>query len=265
MRKHKLFPLLLASLFGVVTLSGCAANLFEEEINVVFKNEGKIVDSGVVTQFTNYKTPTIDESYVPTDYRFLGWTTLENSQLDLNNAKHFKTQYISAGRMVHYNEAKPYSINQTTTYRALIMHKDRIPKDYHYVVIAWYDKTATSGINSTQIGTLTKKLKAHLKGQGVSDADISTVVIRGYTGNVGPSCGQIMYDGDVDIMLGWGNQDNVINTGGMTADMLLQSEQFKVTYNGAEKTRYLHRLTATEASISVMQYLLSDEVHDIFN
>ena len=265
MRKIKIFPILFSSLLGVTALSGCAANLFEEEIHVVFKNEGQIVDDGVVTQFTNFKTPTIDEAYVPTDYRFLGWTALDNSQLDLKNAQHFKTQYIMAGRMVHYMEAKPYAVNQTTTYHALILHKDRIPKDYHYVVVAWYDKTATSGISSGQISTLSKKLKEHLKTQGVSEADLKTIVFRGYTGNVGPSCGQIMYDGDVDIMLGWGSPDNVIGTGGMSAEMLLQSVQFKVTYDGNQKTRYLHRLTDTENAINVTNYFLSEEVYNIFN
>ena len=265
MKKLKLFPLLITSLLGVTTLTGCAIDLFEDELNVVFMNEGQIVDNGVITQFKNFRTPELDEAYVPTDYRFLGWTAYDYSELDLQDATHFKTQYIMAGRMVHYMEAKPFAVNRTTVYTALILHKDEIPKDYHYAVIAWYDKESTTGINSGEMKTLINKTKDYLHGKGVSDADLKTLVFRSYTGNVGPSCGQIMYDGDVDIMLGWGSIDNVTGTGGMPAAMLLESKQFKVTYQGSQKTRWLHRLTASEASIDLMAYFQTEEVYNIFN
>ena len=265
MKKLKLFPLLITSLLGVTTLTGCAIDLFEDELNVVFMNEGQIVDNGVITQFKNFRTPELDEAYVPTDYRFLGWTAYDYSELDLQDATHFKTQYIMAGRMVHYMEAKPFAVNRTTVYTALILHKDEIPKDYHYAVVAWYSTENNSGMNSNQIKTLTTKTLDHLRGEGVSEADLKTVVFRGYSGNVGTSCGQIMYDGDVDIMLGWGSVDNVTGTGGMPAASLLQSVQFKVTYNGTVKTRWLHRLTATEAAIDLAAYFQTTEVYNIFN
>ena len=163
MKKLKLFPLLITSLLGVTTLTGCAIDLFEDELNVVFMNEGQIVDNGVITQYKNFRTPELDEAYVPTDYRFLGWTAYDYSELDLQDATHFKTQYIMAGRMVHYMEAKPFAVNRTTVYTALILHKDEIPKDYHYAVIAWYDKESTTGINSGEMKTLINKTKDYLK------------------------------------------------------------------------------------------------------
>ena len=90
---------------SIVALTGCAARMFEEKINVVFKNEGAIVDSGTVTQFDNIKSPTISDAYIPTDFRFLGWTAIPEEDMDYSSATNFKSQYIGAGRMVHYMTA----------------------------------------------------------------------------------------------------------------------------------------------------------------
>ena len=265
MRKVRSLFIALASLLGIVYMSGCAINYFEDELNVVFRNEGEIVDSGMVSQFTNIKSPTISEAYIPEDFRFLGWTAYSYSQLDLQDATNFKTQYIAGGRMVHYMDVKKFAENKTVVLDALIMHKDDIPKDYRYVVVAWYDKPATSGMTGGQINTLNDKLKTYLRGKGVSEADLETIVFRGYSGNVGPTTGQILYDGDVDIMLGWGSLSNITTTGSIPEEMVLQSEAYQVTYEGELKTRYLHRLSATENALTVTEYILSDEARAIFN
>lgn len=265
MKKVRTLFIALASLLGIVSLSGCAINYFEEELNVVFKNEGEIVDSGVVSQFTNYQSPTLPESYIPEDFRFLGWTGYQESELDLSNVTNFRNQYISGGRMVHYMDVKKFAVNKTVTLNALIMHKDDIPKEYHYAVVAWYDKPATTGIVADQINTLQTNLKSYLLNNGVSESDVETLVFRSYSGNVGPTTGQILYDGDVDIMFGWGSLSNITTTGSIPEEMVLQSEAYQVTYQGELKTRYLHRLSDTDASKLVTQFILSDEARSIFN
>ena len=50
---------------SIVVLNGCAARSLECQLNVVFMNEGEIVDSGKVDQFTNIKSPTLPDSYIP--------------------------------------------------------------------------------------------------------------------------------------------------------------------------------------------------------
>lgn len=257
--------LALTSLIGIVTLSGCAVNYFEEEINVVFMNEGEIVDNGTVTQFKNIQSPTIPDAYIPEDFRFLGWTGYKENQLDLHDVSHFRSQYIGGGRMVHYIDVKKFAVNSTVTLNALIMHKDDIPKEYHYAVVAWYDKAGTSGMTAGQISTVSEKLGTYLLNNGVSQDDVNSIVFRGYTGNVGPSTGQILYDGDVDIMLGWGSLSNITTTGSIPPEMVLQSEEYQVTYEGNIKTRYLHRLSDTVGCLAVTQYLLSDEARAVFN
>ena len=265
MKKIRTLFIALASLLGIVSVSGCAINYFEDEVNVVFKNEGEILKSGVVTQFTNIKSPTIADAYIPQDFRFVGWTAYSYSQLDLTSVAHFKTQYIAGGRMVHYMDVKKFAVNKTVVLEALIMHKDDIPKEYHYAVVAWYDKPATAGITGGQIDKLSTKLKENLLNKGVSEADVESIVFRGYSGNVGPTTGQILYDGDVDIMFGWGSLSNITTTGSIPEEMVLQSEAYQVTYEGENKTRYLHRLSDSVGSLAVTEFILSEEARAIFN
>ena len=265
MKKKPFLCLALGAILGTGALSSCFAKAFEEELNIVFLNEGEILATDTITQFKNTKSPTLPEEYIPVNYRFLGWTTYDLDQIDTSSVAKFQSQYIGAGRMVHFQEAKPFAVNSTVTYKALCMHKDDIPKEYHYSVVAWYDKAATSGIVSSEIETLESKLKTYLAGKGVTQEDLDTIVFRGYTGNVGPSTGQILFDNDVDIMLGWGSVSNITTTGSIPLDMIYQSEEYQVTYNGEIKNRYLHRISDTDNAKTVIEYLLSEEARAIFN
>ena len=265
MKKNKIILAILGATLSLGLLPGCAFKTLEEELNVVFMNEGQMVDSGTITQFKNIKSPTISDAYVPTDYRFLGWTCYQENQLDLQNATHFKTQYIAGGRMVHYMDVKKFAVNKTVTCQALIMHKDDIPKDYHYVVLAWYDKAANSGLNQAKMDTYATMLKSYLTKEGVSEEDVKSVVVRGYSGNVGPTTGQILYDDDVDVMIGWGSANNITTTGSIPEEMIKQSESYPIFYDGAVKNRYVHRLTDTEGSLKLMEYLMSEESKNYFN
>lgn len=253
--KNKRF-LLLASigLVAVPSLSGCVFKALEKEINVVFMNEGSIVDSGSVTQFKNIQSPTISSAFIPTDYKFLGWTAYAEEELDLSDATNFKTQYIGGGRMVHYMDVKQFAKGETVVLNALMMHKDDIPKEYHYAVVAWYDKVATSGLDQAKIDGYEKMTKAYLESEGVSKEDIDSIIFRAYAGNVGPTTGQILYDDDVDIMLGWGSLDNISTTGSIPVDMVKES----VAYTIAGKSRYVHRLTDNEGCIKLTEYLKSE-------
>ena len=265
MKSKKILLVILGASLTTGLLSGCVFKSLEKELNVVFMNEGAVVSSGTVTQFKNIKSPVIADSYIPTDYRFLGWTCYSENQLDLTNATHFKTQYIGGGRMVHYMDIEKFAVNSTVTCQALIMHKDDIPKDYHYVVLAWYDKAANSGLNQDKMDGYETMFKSYLSNQGVSEEDINSVVFRGYAGNVGPTTGQILYDDDVDIMFGWGSVSNITTTGSIPESMILQSESYPIIYNGETKNRYIHRLTDSEGSLKLMEYLLSAESTSYFN
>ena len=264
-RRHKIFSIIIGTACSLSFLSGCAVNYFEEEINVVFMNEGEMIGNGTVTQFKNIKSPTIGSAYIPDNYRFLGWTCYSMQELDLKNATHFKTQYIGGGRMVHYMDVKKFAVNSTVTCEALIMHKDDIPKDYHYAVVAWYDKAGTSGLSQGLMDKYEKMTKEYLLSEGVSQEDVNSVLFRPYTGNVGPSTGQILYDDDVDIMLGWGSVENITTTGSIPLAMIQETVELKVLYNGDTKTRQIHRISENAGGIKVMEYMKSEATTNYFN
>ena len=256
-----LFFIILLAFTGVFGLTACVADLFEEELSVVFMNEGEVVGTGSVTQYKNIKTPGLDDAYVPEGYRFYGWTVYNPDTVN-PAAPDFKSTFIGGGKMLHFMDVKGHedSKKQVELY-ALIVDKTLVPKEYHYAVVAWYDKEGTSGLNADKMETFNTKLTAYLKAEGVTDDDIATIVIRGYSGNVGPSCGQIMADEDVDIMLGWGSKSNVTGTGGMPESMLLES----VSYNISSKSRHIHRLSDSESVLKVWAWMKSEDCTSIFN
>ena len=264
MRFKKLITLILGVACSATLLSGCGfAKSFEEELNVVFMAEGDHIGDGTVTQFKNIKTPTIGDEYLPdADYRFLGWTCYQEKQLDLTSPSNFKKQYIRPGAMLHYMDVAKFKDNKTVICNALIMHKDDIPRDYHYAVVAWYDKVATSGIDQNKATTLEGMVKTYLTSEGVSEEDQSTIVFRGYTGNVGASTGAIMNDDDVDIMIGWAA--NIHTTGVIPENAVLEEATFNVP-GLTTPTRYIHRLTDSVGCLKVMEYLKSDEVKNFFD
>lgn len=264
MNRLKITCLALGSLLGAGALNGCVAQALEEELNIVFLNEGEIIDTASINQFKNAKTPTIPDAYVPLDYRFVGWTPIPFNKIDYSSVTAFRSQYIAANRMVHYMDAKPYAENKTVVYNALILPKDEIPKEYHYVVVAWYDRPATSGLTGDSVAKLETKFKEHLAGEGVSQEDLNSIVFRGYSGQVGPSTGEILFDGDVDIMFGWGSVDNITTTGSIPLESVYASEAFPVTYEGAVKNRMIHRISDTENAKHAFEYLSSDAAKALF-
>ena len=257
MFKKILFCLL--ALFIVNAATSCAAKMFEEELNVVFMYEDEIIAVDTVTQFKNIKSPELGEAYIPDGYKLFGWTALNPDSIR-GDDPNISSKYIGNGKMVHYDDIDEYAVNTTVILRPLMIDKAEIPVVYHYVVIAWYDKPATSGVDAALMEQLQNSLYSYLRNNGVSEEDIATIVIRGYTGNVGTSCGQIMEDEDVDIMLGWGSKDNVMGTGGMKESMIKDTVSLKV----GEKNRTIHRLTDKETAIYVYEWLQSVECTSIF-
>ncbi len=255
------FALLIASF----SLIGCAAKGLEKEINVVFEVDGEFIQAGKVTQFDSTFTPELPETYIPLGYKFLGWTPYDPNTLNPSDPN-LKDKYIPAGKMVHYQEVANITENSTVVLSALMFDKSDIPVEYHYVVIAWYNKETTSGLTQEKMDTLLASLTNYLKGQGVSNEDIATIVIRGYDGNVGASTGKIVDDDDVDIMFGWGSAENVTTTGVLKPEMLKETEaNYTINYNGTNKSRTIHRLTDKATAILVMEWLKSDECRNLFN
>jgi hypothetical protein len=253
----------------------------QDKYNFYLSSSDFMLWSGIgSTAYTSAFNELVDHGYMipkegsKTVYTFFDKAQKEDPKEKMNNIiveydpdtvkatdENFKEKYVGAGKMVHWADVADHVKGDTIILRSLMIDKNEIPKEYHYVVIAWYDKVATSGLDENIIARFEDSLFAYLRSINVSEEDLATIVIRGYTGNVGPTCGQIMEDDDVDIMLGWGSADNVTSTGGMDPAMLLET----VTgYAVGAKNRTLHRLTESESVLTVMEWLKSDECRAIF-
>lgn len=260
MKFIKRFFMVLISVFLLTVNTSCFAKAFEEEINVVFMYEDEYIAHDTVTQFKNIKCPELSDAYIPDGYKFFGWTPYNPDTVKATD-ENFKDKYIGAGKMVHWSDVEEHKENSTVILRALMIDKEEIPKVYHYVVIAWYDKVATSGLDQAKMDIFQEALFTHLRSINVSEEDLNSIVIRPYTGNVGTTCGQIMEDDDVDLMFGWSSIDNVTSTGGMDPNDLLETiTEYKV----GEKNRTIHRLTDKATAITVLDWMKSDPCRNLF-
>ena len=122
--------------------------------------------------------------------------------------------------------------------------------------IAWYNDDI-SGLNPLVIANFETALKAYLAESGYPMAEMN-IELRSYEGDVATSCGAIMQDGDIDIMLGWGK--NIGTTGGMTS-----GTDFLENVGGipmGEKTRYIARVTDTAVTKLVFAWLQTQPAQD---
>ncbi|MDE7453330.1 MAG: InlB B-repeat-containing protein [Clostridia bacterium] len=211
MKKH-----LIAVIIAVVTclltaLSGCSLlRAFEKDVNVVFEVDGKYVDGVTVNIFNNAIAPTFDEDAegaVPEGYKFMGWSASHDWKYGDD-----RDLLISSGGIVRYAAVKDWTNGGTAVAVPIVIDKTTIPKGD--LVIAWYSNSGTSGISDGDISAFETQLREYLTQEGYDVSGLE-IVIRGYGGNVGTSCGNIRKDDDVDIMLGWAGTSNLTGTGSM--------------------------------------------------
>lgn len=128
----------------------------------------------------------------------------------------------------------------------------------HLIVIAWYQKEATSGLNDEIIARFESKLKAFLLSLNYSKDEVDSILLRGYSGNVAPSCEAIKKDGDVDLMIGW--KSNVDTTGNLSfLESYPKTSEDEGLQMGAQSGRWIHRLTDTDLSKTIFDWIVSNK------
>lgn len=211
MKKH-IIAVFVAVITCLAALSGCSLiRGLENDVQVVFEVNGEYVDGVTVNIFNNAIAPVFDEDAegaVPEGFKFMGWSASHDWKYGDD-----RDLLISSGGIVRYNAVKDW-VNEGGTAVAVPVIIDRATIPRGDIVIAWYSNSGTSGISDEDIEAFEAELRGYLavEGYDVSGMDI---VIRGYGGNVGTSCGNIRKDDDVDIMLGWAGTSNLTGTGSM--------------------------------------------------
>lgn len=136
---------------------------------------------------------------------------------------------------------------------------DPIPASESRLVVAWYDNSV-SGLTQTIIDNFTTGLNAYLTAEGFNVNDL-TIRLRAYGDDVATSCGNIMSDGDVDIMLGWGGNINDPLKGNMVEGKDFIENIGSIAMGG--KTRYITRITDTALVNKVFDWIEAGNAADL--
>lgn len=126
----------------------------------------------------------------------------------------------------------------------------------HYLVLGWYAKTETSGLDEDVIEAFVSEMKAYLKAQGATEAQLADIVVRAYTGNVADMGASIKADNDVDVMIGVGeNIDAPTSAGGATAGVPIIEKTNGIYMGTSKKNRWMARLTEDETAVTVYNWI----------
>lgn len=245
MKKH-LVATLLVAVMCLLTLSACSVVAgLENDVNITLNVNGNALDGNyVVNTFNNAIVPVPE---APKGDVFLGWT----ADKDWQNKDIADVALSQNKGLIRYDDVKDYAVDGKITLYAVFGVQPR-----HDIAVAWYDKKKTSGLNQGVMDEFLTALKAFLTTQGYTP-DSMDIVVRGYAGNVGPTCGAIMDDGDIDIMVGWAAASNIEGTGGMKRGVDFLQNYGNIKLTGASKARYTAKLSDSEVVNKVYQWILS--------
>lgn len=245
MKKH-LVATLLVAVMCLLTLSACSVVAgLENDVNITLNVNGNALDGNyVVNTFNNAIVPVPEASKGDV---FLGWT----ADKDWQNKDIADVALSQNKGLIRYDDVKDYAVDGKITLYAVFGVQPR-----HDIAVAWYDKEKTSGLNQSVMDEFLTALKAFLTTQGYTP-DSMDIVVRGYAGNVGPTCGAIMDDGDIDIMVGWAAASNIEGTGGMKRGVDFLQNYGNIKLTGASKARYTAKLSDSEVVNKVYRWILS--------
>ena len=188
--KKYLIAALIAMMTCLAVLSGCAAvKGLERDVQVILENDGEYVGTYTVNQYNNAVVPEMEKE----DLMFRGWSVLEDWTEE--DGDYYLTENTG---LIRYDDIKDFVVGDSLS---ITLYAAYAPIPARDLVIAWYDKETTSGLNQSYMDSFKTQLYAYLTSQGYSPESMD-IVIRGYSGDVGTTCSEIMKDSDVDIMVG---------------------------------------------------------------
>ena len=231
---------------SLISFSGCSIlKGLEKSCDVEFVGGTPFTTTHVST-FGNGLTPHVNSGDIPVNHKFFGWTVYDNVHYSDPDFEH---KYVLPDGIVRYDDIKNFVVDGKVTMKPLYINRDELP--VYYLVVGWYAKSGTSGLDSDHVDAWVNDLKTHLVNScGATEAQLKLVSVRPYDGNVGTAGGLINADGDVDITLGFGA--NIKTQGGV--DYI---ERFETSFGG-KTGRYVYKHETRPVVDSVYEWLKTD-------
>lgn len=244
MKKH-LIAAAMAIVMCLAVLSGCSVvKVFEDDLQVALMLDGELYGTYTVNIFNNAVVAEPEKE----GYQFKGWSPKE----DWTEGTDSEDLILPNTGLIRYDDVKDYVAGDSDSV-TLYATFTAIPK--RDLVIAWYNKEGTSGLNQSYMDAFETNMKSYLTTQGYTPESMD-IVIRGYEGDVGTSCSAMKKDGDVDIMVGWAATSNLVNTGGLVEGVDFLQNVSGITIGA--KSRYVARCTSTDLSKLIFVWIQTE-------
>lgn len=263
MRKHKM-PLVAISLVSLLFLGSCANNepvVDETETYTTYHYVSFYVDDSLYCTAKVADGETIESTISdPTkdDYVFSKWVLEDGSEFDVETAIVNSSFNVYA---VFTLENQP-SVNEDEA-NLNVNDVKEAGKEYS-LVVGWYGKTSTSGVDETIAKHFFANTKIYLEAIGATQDELDSITFRKYGGDdtdVATLGGLVNSDGDVDILIGVGN--NINTTGGV--NIVDKTGNFTI---GEASGRYVALLSDNSFATSFFNYitgLLEEDQVNVFD
>lgn len=265
--KKRRIPLVFCSLILIGGLSACLPANPPSSVPSNEQSSSIVVNSYLVSFYVDgvlYRTAQVKEGETVTNiidnptkegYDFSGWKLEDNTEFNL------ETTLVTSNLTVNATFTKKVVVEPGKDEITLNVENTKDPTKEYSIVIGWYGKTATSGLNVDVMKVFANNLVKYLKAKGVSDEDIKKVSIRRYGDKntaVAPMGELINADGDCDLLLGVGK--NITSTGLVE----VVEKQEGIVMGGI--SRYIARVTDTKQIVKdLYDFIISaNEANSMF-
>ena len=266
MKKRRIL-LVFCSLILIGGLSACLPANPPSSVPSNEQSSSIVVNSYLVSFYVDgvlYRTAQVKEGETVTNiidnptkegYDFSGWKLEDNTEFNL------ETTLVTSNLTVNATFTKKVVVEPGKDEITLNVENTKDPTKEYSIVIGWYGKTATSGLNVDVMKVFANNLVKYLKAKGVSDEDIKKVSIRRYGDEntaVAPMGELINADGDCDLLLGVGK--NITSTGLVE----VVEKQEGIVMGGI--SRYIARVTDTKQIVKdLYDFIISaNEANSMF-
>lgn len=243
-RKLFLFP---ALLFALTSLSGCNN---EEFYDLKVYNKDELILKSKISIFNNAILPTVDPSSYEDGKIFVGFGVKEF----IPHVSR-KNDFYQEKDLVRLVDVRPYAVNHTINLRTIYCNEGELAN--YYLVLGWYAKTNTSGLDENIINGFKPLLTNYLKDTlHANSSQLANVDIRAYDGDVSTIGANINFDGDVNIFIGAAG--NLATTGNVAYTSRASFPVKGVT------DRLIYLINNSTVAESVYNFMRSKTVRDYF-